>query len=69
MNLDNGTVQMDSSLAITITEASRLLQVSKPTMYKLASQGDFPSFHVGKKILINRLRLQDWIDKQSRKEE
>ena len=68
--LDNETVQSNSvSLTVTVEEACRLLNVSKPTMYKLAERPDFPSFKVGKKILINRMLLQDWLNAQSQKED
>lgn len=73
-HLDNGTVQAQPSctstlpLTMTVEETATALGLSKPVVYELTRQPDFPCFNVGKKILINRARLQDWIDQQCCKE-
>ena len=36
-----------------------------PFAYELVKEPDFPSFRIGKRILVNRLGLQHWIDEQS----
>ena len=40
-------------LAIGTTEAARLLGISRPTLYQLLGQSDFPSFRVGSRVLIS----------------
>lgn len=52
-------------LAVGTTEAARLLGVSRPTLYRLLSQTDFPSFRVGNRVLISVAGLQEWIARQT----
>ena len=70
-HLANGIAQTQKScttLAMTVEETAKALHLSKPTVYDLTKQPDFPCFTVGKKILVNRVRLQEWIDKHTHKE-
>ncbi len=64
LNLENGIrhTQNELPLTVTIEEAARLLNISLPTAYELARKQNFPSFRIGKKILISRSGLQAWID-------
>ncbi len=55
-------------LAVSTTEAARLLGVSRPTLYQLLNRDDFPSFRVGSRVLISVSGLQAWIDRQTVKE-
>ena len=55
----------DVRLTFTIPETSKLLGISEPSCYELARRKDFPSFRVGRKILVNRKKLQEWLDKES----
>ena len=50
-------------LAVGAAEAARLLDVSRPTLYKLLNRADFPSFRVGSRVLISVAGLQNWIDR------
>lgn len=52
-------------LAVSTTEAARLLNVSRPTLYTLLNQADFPSFRIGSRVLINVSALKSWVDKQT----
>ena len=52
-------------LAVSATEAARLLDVSRPTLYQLLNRPDFPSFRVGKRVLVSVAGLQEWIDRQT----
>lgn len=53
-------------LAVSAAEAARLLGVSRPTLYQLLNQSDFPSFRVGSRVLISVAGLQEWIDRQAK---
>lgn len=55
----------DVRLTLTIPETCKLLGVSEPSCYELARQKGFPSFRVGRKILVNREKLQEWLDRES----
>lgn len=50
---------------LTPREAARELLISMPTMYELCHRADFPAFRIGKKILINRQALAEWIERES----
>ena len=56
-------------LAVGPTEAARLLGVSRPTLYQLLNQADFPSFRVGRRVLISVSGLDVWIKQQAAKED
>ena len=64
-NLDNGTEQRSlsscSKTTVTIQEAAQILGISKPKMYQLAKQSGFPAIHVGRKIVIDRNSLLNWM--------
>lgn len=55
-------------LTMTVEETTKALGLSKPIVYELTKQPDFPCFTMGKKILVNRARLQEWIDQRTNKE-
>ena len=52
------------ALAVSATEAARLLGVSKPTIYRYIHQDGFPSFKLGGRTLISVDGLKDWVRKQ-----
>lgn len=53
-------------LAVSTTEAARLLGISRPTLYRLMNRSDFPSFHVGNRVLVSVAGLREWIDNQAK---
>lgn len=55
-------------LAVSTAEAARLLGVSRPTIYTLLNRADFPSFHIGNRVLVNISGLKEWIDRQCTRE-
>lgn len=65
-NLDNERAQSNLSpyarLTCTVSEAAKTLGISKPTMYDLIHKGTIPSITVGRKILISRKALSDWLE-------
>ena len=50
---------------ISVTEAARLLGLSKPTLYKYVNREDFPSFKLGGRMLVSTEGLKKWIRKQT----
>ena len=63
-HLDNSTSQQSSpgtKMTLSVREASELIGISKPKMYELIHTNAIPSIHVGKKIVINRQALLDWL--------
>jgi len=55
---DSSTI---APLAVSAAEAARMLDISKPTLYRLIHRQDFPSFKVGGRTLISVDGLRDWI--------
>ena len=53
----------DVKMTLTVPEAAQLVGICKPKMYELVRAGKFRTVKVGKKILISRQSLQDWIRK------
>ena len=53
------TVEKDSndSLVLTVGETSKILRLSKTTVYDQIRQGSIPSIRMGKRILIPRVAL------------
>ena len=52
-------------IAISVTEAARLLGLSRPTVYKLIRREDFPVIRVGSRTLIHRDKLEMWAAAQA----
>ena len=62
--LDNSTSQQSSpgtKMTLSVREAAELMGISKPKMYELIHSNEIPSIHVGKKIVIARQALMDWL--------
>ena len=64
MHLDNSIPQQSSpgtKMTLSVREAAEMIGISKPKMYELIREGEIPSIHVGKKIVIARQALLDWL--------
>ena len=55
-------------MTLTISETARELNLSRPTVYRLIEREDFPALRVGKRVLVSRSGLRDWIARQAGKE-
>ena len=51
-------------LTVSVTEAAKLLGISKPTVYTLIRREDFPSLKVGNRTLISYEGLKAWVTAQ-----
>ena len=52
---------MEGKRIMTVDELTKYLHVSRITAYTLAGRADFPSFRVGRRILIDAQGLDAWI--------
>ncbi len=52
-------------LALSPAEAAEVIGVSMPTMYDLCHRADFPSFRLGRKILIPVDPLREWANRRA----
>ncbi len=51
-------------MTMTVEEMGKELGVSRVTAYELAQRPDFPSFTIGRRVLVSRDGLLKWIEKQ-----
>ena len=66
-HLDNDIPQKaspeDAKVTLSVAEAARIVGICKPKMYEVVRSGKLRSVQVGKKILVSRQSLLDWIRK------
>ena len=55
-------------LAVSPAECARLLGISRPKVYDLLHQKDFPAFKLGSRTLISVDGLREWISRQTQME-
>lgn len=55
---------MDYSESLSAVEAAELLKITKNTVYELVKRGEIPSYKVGKKIRIDKLDVEEYINRQ-----
>ena len=53
----------ENKVTLTVSEAAELIGISKPSMYEVVRTGKVRSVKVGRKILISRQSLMDWLKK------
>lgn len=51
-------------MTMTVEEMGTELGVSRSTAYSLVQQPGFPSFAIGRRVLVSREGLQKWIERQ-----
>lgn len=56
------SIRNHPKLTLTVDDLAAELNISRNTAYALADRKDFPSFRVGRRLLINRAMLQVWMD-------
>ena len=49
-------------LTLSVMDIAGILGISRAGAYDLAKQEDFPSFQVGKRILIPKDKFKQWIE-------
>lgn len=56
-----GVIKVNDPLSYSPEEISKLLKISKGTVYELIKRGEIPSYRVGKKIRISQTDLQSYM--------
>ncbi len=51
-------------MVMTVEEMGKELGISRATAYELSQRPDFPSFSIGRRVLVSRDGLLKWIEKQ-----
>ena len=56
----------DGRFTLTRQQAAVALNISIPTLNKIIHNDDsFPVFHIGKRVYVNKTKLEEWTAKQS----
>ena len=53
---------MNEKLTLSVEEAGKLLGVSRQVAYQLIHRPDFPTLHIGRRVLVPRKQLEAWMD-------
>ena len=51
-------------IALNVSEVADALGVSRPVVYQLMKRADFPAFKIGRRTLVSKSALEEWVDKQ-----
>ena len=54
---------MTEKLTLSVEEAGKLLGVSRAIAYQLSRRSDFPTLRIGKRVLVPKKQLQEWMDR------
>ena len=54
-------------MAMSVEDMAEELAIGRNVAYELVQQPDFPSFQIGRRVLVSRKGLQEWIDAQCKK--
>lgn len=54
---------MNEKLTLSVEEAGKLLGVSRQVAYQLSRRSDFPTLHIGRRVLVPRKQLEEWMDR------
>ena len=55
---------MNEKLTLSVEEAGKLLGVSRQVAYRLIHRPDFPTIQIGRRVLIPKKQLEEWMDRQ-----
>ena len=54
----------DLPLVLNATQLASVLSISRANAYNLLHREDFPTLQIGKRMLVTRDRLAQWMDEQ-----
>ena len=60
--------QANTLLCYSVTDLPMLLGISRATAYQLVHRADFPTISIGKRILIPKAALDEWLAQQAKSE-
>ena len=55
----------EQRICLTVEQAAQSLGISRPTLLGLTHKAGFPCFRIGRRVLIPRRALLDWLDRQA----
>ena len=54
---------INEKLTLSVEEAGKILGVSRQVAYQLSRRDDFPTLHIGRRVLVPRKQLEAWMDR------
>lgn len=60
-------INEDEKIGINIEEAAKIMGISKQLMAKLTKERDFPCIRFRRRIVINKLKLNEWFENNAGK--
>jgi excisionase family DNA binding protein len=57
--------ELDENLLLKVSEAARILRISRNLTYELIARGEIPCVRFGRVIRVPRQGLEQWIERQS----
>ena len=61
------TIIPQSSQVMSVPEAAAHLGVSTSKMYEIVRIQGFPCIRIGRRVLVNRKKFEEWIDEMTEK--
>ena len=61
MEIENTKIER---LTVTVPQMAEMIGISRPKAYELANRADFPAIRLGRKIVVPKDKLRDWLDRQ-----
>ena len=55
---------MNEKLTLSVEEVGKMLGVSRQVAYQLIHRPDFPTIQIGRRVLIPKKQLEEWMDQQ-----
>lgn len=55
---------LEGQLLLTIAEAAQILRVSRATLFEMLSRGEIRKIKIGRKTLIPRKEIEEYVDRQ-----
>lgn len=52
-------------LGLSVQDMANQLGISRPVAYQIVGRSDFPKVRVGRRIIIPRQGLEDWLRRES----
>ncbi len=56
-------MEKTEKLTLSVEEAGKLLGVSRAIAYQLSRRADFPTLRIGKRVLVPKKQLEEWMDR------
>ena len=54
-------------MAMSVEDMAEELAIGRNVAYELVQQPGFPSFQIGRRVLVSRKGLQEWVEAQCKK--